>query len=424
VPTEPVIESSHNLKVGPWSITYPELAEQQAAAKLNPSDENKFEQIYDFTPEETPGPHWVLVPSVGTMDLAAVLNKGPESGTSTKTDASTEEELEPSDTGSPFATVSKPQSEPEPREQEREQGQKPQQGQEAQDEEAEGRYWKVVYNVVSVRVRPESGADEVGERLKEEVVEVAEVKGDWVRLQAPPGYKGDERWMLTQSGETTLLKPLPMDQVPMHARMASPRARKAVAEASGGSAAEGKPAGGGGIPLKFCVAAAALLGLALIVILEFALDGRVRLYSPAPHFSLAEMPDLQGKYALVTGSTSGIGMEIAVALASKGAHLYVGARSEEQGRANVAAIEAASGGKAEYAGVLDLASLQSARSFADGLATKEGGLHILVLNAGVMAPPFATTADGYESQFGINHLGHFALVTVRALPGRLSALSA
>ena len=130
-------------------------------------------------------------------------------------------------------------------------------------------------------------------------------------------------------------------------------------------------------------------------------------------WSEKDIPDQSGRVAVVTGANSGIGYVTARELARRGARVVLACRSEARG------AEAADRLAAEVPGAraemirLDLADLASVREFAD--AFSHDRLDLLVNNAGVMALPYATTADGFETQFGVNHLGHFAL-TGRLLP--------
>ncbi|MGH3231616.1 MAG: oxidoreductase, partial [Streptosporangiaceae bacterium] len=124
-------------------------------------------------------------------------------------------------------------------------------------------------------------------------------------------------------------------------------------------------------------------------------------------FSAADIPDLTGQTAIVTGANSGIGLETARALIARGARVIIAVRDEAKGRDAAKAMPGP--GSAEVA-LLDLASLDSVRAFARGL---DGGpIDLLVNNAGVMIPPLSRTKDGFELQFGTNHLGHFALTNL------------
>lgn len=128
---------------------------------------------------------------------------------------------------------------------------------------------------------------------------------------------------------------------------------------------------------------------------------------PKTKWTSKDLPDLSGRTAVVTGATSGLGTETARGLAGAGARVVLAVRDPERGRKVAAGIE----GETEV-GILDLGDLASVHSFA---STTEGPVDILVNNAGIMAVPEAKTADGFESQFGTNHLGHFAL-TMLLLP--------
>ncbi|MFD9002151.1 oxidoreductase [Streptomyces sp. NPDC059582] len=124
-------------------------------------------------------------------------------------------------------------------------------------------------------------------------------------------------------------------------------------------------------------------------------------------WSAHDIPDQSGRTAVVTGANSGLGYVTARELARKGARVVVACRSEARGRAAVARLGSEiPGAQAEFAR-LDLADLGSVREFAAKLPYER--LDLLVNNAGVMALPYGTTSDGFETQFGVNHLGHFAL---------------
>jgi len=122
--------------------------------------------------------------------------------------------------------------------------------------------------------------------------------------------------------------------------------------------------------------------------------------------------NLRGKRILVTGVSAGIGVETARSLAAHGAHVVGAAR--DLAKANVATEQVrkdatANGGSLELV-ELDLASLKSVRACADKLLAKGEPFDVIIANAGVMATPFTQTRDGFEMQFGTNHLGHFVLV--------------
>jgi NAD(P)-dependent dehydrogenase (short-subunit alcohol dehydrogenase family) len=122
--------------------------------------------------------------------------------------------------------------------------------------------------------------------------------------------------------------------------------------------------------------------------------------------------DLHGKRVLVTGVSAGLGVETARALVAHGAEVVGAARDlkkAEGATAEVWAAAAKSGGSFELV-ELDLGSLKSVRACADGLLAAGKGFDVVIANAGVMATPFGHTADGFETQFGTNHLGHFVLV--------------
>ena len=122
--------------------------------------------------------------------------------------------------------------------------------------------------------------------------------------------------------------------------------------------------------------------------------------------------DLQGKRFLVTGVSSGIGVETARCLAAHGAHVIGAARDLNKAEAATAQVrrDAAAGGGIFELVALDLANLASVRSCAQSLLAKGQTFDGVIANAGVMAPPFGHTIDGFETQFGTNHLGHFVLV--------------
>jgi NAD(P)-dependent dehydrogenase (short-subunit alcohol dehydrogenase family) len=121
-------------------------------------------------------------------------------------------------------------------------------------------------------------------------------------------------------------------------------------------------------------------------------------------FSTTDAPDMTGRSVIVTGANSGIGAAAARALASAGARVVLAVRTLEKGRTAAATMA----GETEVR-ELDLASLASVREFA---AAWDGEIDLLINNAGVMVPPLTRTADGFELQFGTNHLGHFALTNL------------
>jgi NAD(P)-dependent dehydrogenase (short-subunit alcohol dehydrogenase family) len=149
----------------------------------------------------------------------------------------------------------------------------------------------------------------------------------------------------------------------------------------------------------------------------------VRLFSPSPgaplmaEFTTADLPDLSGRTAIVTGANSGVGLATARALAGAGARVVLAVRDPDKGRAAARTIP----GDTEVRG-LDLADLASVRAFAGAWL---GPIDLLINNAGISVPDLRRTADGFELQFGTNHLGPFALTNL-LLPhvgGRVVTLS-
>lgn len=122
-----------------------------------------------------------------------------------------------------------------------------------------------------------------------------------------------------------------------------------------------------------------------------------------------DMPDLTGKTVVVTGGNSGIGYEAALQLARKGARVVLACRNPTRAAEAIGALRAAAPAARVEAMDLDLASLASVRRFAESFLGRPGPLHLLINNAGLIASPRRTTADGFELQLGTNHLGHFAL---------------
>ena len=119
--------------------------------------------------------------------------------------------------------------------------------------------------------------------------------------------------------------------------------------------------------------------------------------------------DLTGTFVLVTGGTSGLGAETARAMAAKGARVVLTARNLAKGEEVAASIRASTGNDDVTVEELELASFASVRAFAERFLAAHDSVDVLVNNAGVMACPWDTTADGFELQFGTNHLGHFLM---------------
>ena len=131
-------------------------------------------------------------------------------------------------------------------------------------------------------------------------------------------------------------------------------------------------------------------------------------------WTAADIPDQAGRVAVVTGANSGLGLVTARELARAGARVTLACRSAEKGETAAGRIRSAVPGADVTPAVLDLAALESVRAFAAGAPER---VDLLINNAGVMAAPRRLTAEGFESQFGTNHLGHFALTGL--LLGRL-----
>ena len=141
----------------------------------------------------------------------------------------------------------------------------------------------------------------------------------------------------------------------------------------------------------------------------------------AAKWTAQDIPDQSGRLAVVTGANSGLGLATATALARAGATVVLAVRDEARGADAAATISGAVPAADVSVASLDLADLGSVRAFAEALDGDR--LDLLINNAGVMAPPRRLTKDGFESQFGTNHLGHFAL-TGLLLPRLLTAPAA
>jgi NAD(P)-dependent dehydrogenase (short-subunit alcohol dehydrogenase family) len=140
----------------------------------------------------------------------------------------------------------------------------------------------------------------------------------------------------------------------------------------------------------------------------------------ANKWTAQDIPDQTGRLAVVTGANSGLGLVTARELARAGATVIIACRNTAKGEQALATIRSAVPGARAEVGELDLADLASVRAFAARVSETNDRVDLLINNAGVMAPPRRTTADGFESQLGTNHLGHFAL-TGLLLPRLLAA---
>lgn len=119
--------------------------------------------------------------------------------------------------------------------------------------------------------------------------------------------------------------------------------------------------------------------------------------------------ELSGKTAIITGANTGIGFETALDLYQRGTKVYVACRNEARAQEAIARMKTQGDGGELIYGHLDLASLGSVKKFADKIIATESSLDLLVNNAGVMIPPPSKSEEGYELQFGVNFIGHFAL---------------
>ena len=128
-----------------------------------------------------------------------------------------------------------------------------------------------------------------------------------------------------------------------------------------------------------------------------------------PNWTTADIPDQTGRTAIITGANTGLGYETAVALAGQGARVVLAVRNLDKGKQAATRIAEAHPGATVELQALDLTSLASIRAAAEQLRADHDRIDLLINNAGVMWTPKSTTADGFELQFGTNHLGHFAL---------------
>ena len=126
-------------------------------------------------------------------------------------------------------------------------------------------------------------------------------------------------------------------------------------------------------------------------------------------WTTAQIPDQTGRTAVITGANTGLGYETAAALAAKGAHVVLAVRNLDKGKDAARRIEQASPAARVDLQELDLTSLGSVRDAAEQLKSEHDTIDLLINNAGVMFTAKTTTKDGFELQFGTNHLGHFAL---------------
>lgn len=127
------------------------------------------------------------------------------------------------------------------------------------------------------------------------------------------------------------------------------------------------------------------------------------------NWTTENIPDLKGQTAIVTGANTGLGKETAKALAKKNAVVILAVRNIEKGEQAVLDIQREIPESTIKVMELDLSNLKSVKIFADTFSKEYSQLHLLINNAGVMMPPYSKTEDGFELQFGTNHLGHFAL---------------
>lgn len=143
----------------------------------------------------------------------------------------------------------------------------------------------------------------------------------------------------------------------------------------------------------------------IVAVANFVVDDYIgSMTTTRKHHQLPDLPDLTGRTAVVTGANSGLGVHTARALAGAGAHVVLAVRDVAKGEDAAATVP----GSREVRR-LDLADLASVREFVEAW---HGDLDLLVNNAGVMIPPEGRTEDGFETQFGTNHLGHFALTNL------------
>ncbi len=132
-------------------------------------------------------------------------------------------------------------------------------------------------------------------------------------------------------------------------------------------------------------------------------------------WTVADVPSQKGRYAVVTGANSGLGFHIAQTLSARGAKVIMACRNLDKGMVARRRIEESGPPVSPEVRELDLGDLSSVKGFADGISRSYPVVDLLINNAGLMAIPYHRTADGFEMQFGVNHLGHFAL-TARLLP--------
>jgi NAD(P)-dependent dehydrogenase (short-subunit alcohol dehydrogenase family) len=134
-------------------------------------------------------------------------------------------------------------------------------------------------------------------------------------------------------------------------------------------------------------------------------------------WTTADIPDQTGRVAVITGANTGLGYETAAALADHGAHVVLAVRNLDKGKDAAARIATRSPGASVALQELDLTALESIRAAAEQLRSDHDRIDLLINNAGVMMTPKSSTKDGFELQFGTNHLGHFAFTGL--LLGRL-----
>lgn len=140
-------------------------------------------------------------------------------------------------------------------------------------------------------------------------------------------------------------------------------------------------------------------------------------------YTRESIPDLTGRTAVVTGANGGLGLETTRALAARGAHVVMAARNQEKAAAAAEQVRAGAPAASLEIVPLDLGSLASVREASGQILAGHDTVDILVNNAGVMAMPESTTADGFEMQLGVNHLGHWAL-TALLMPALVAAPAA